>query len=211
MNNIDFSLYHEQCISLRSQSEDYYYFCLSLWRLFYFSLAPLSRATFEFQLTTVYRSQKERVTKFWNFLLLTMAILSKNIFECFESARAFCVQMPTIEQNPQISSSSWHSMFVFTRGEHGLTIAIALISTFASALFRPTAATFFGKIFSALTQYGAGTASPENTVDDFAKWCTALAALGCSAWIVKEHFCPPGWRLVSHRQKVPEIECSKAS
>jgi hypothetical protein len=79
-------------------------------------------------------------------------------------------------------------MFVFTAREHGLTIAIARILTFASLLFRPTAAIFFGKIFSALTKYGAGTATPENMMDDTVKWCTALAALGCCAWIVEEAF-----------------------
>jgi ATP-binding cassette subfamily B (MDR/TAP) protein 1 len=98
-----------------------------------------------------------------------MAISSKNNFECFESARSFSVQMPAIEQNPQISSSSWHSMFVFTTRKHGPTIAIALISTIASALFRPPAAIFFGKIDSALTKYGAGTATPENMMDDTVK------------------------------------------
>jgi ATP-binding cassette subfamily B (MDR/TAP) protein 1 len=117
-----------------------------------------------------------------------MLISSKNNFESFESARDFCVQMPTIEQNAQASSSSWHSIFVFTSRKYSPTIAIALISIFASAFFRPTAAIFFGKIFSALTKYGAGAATPENTIHDIAECCTALVALGCCAWIVEGAF-----------------------
>lgn len=79
-------------------------------------------------------------------------------------------------------------MYVFTRRKHSPTIAFALVSTFASALFRPTAAILFGKIFSALNKYSAGTATLESTIHDIAKWCAALAVLGCCAWIVEGAF-----------------------
>jgi hypothetical protein len=66
------------------------------------------------------------------------------------------------------------------------------LSKFASALFRHTAAIFFGKVFSALTKYGAGIATPENTIHDIPNgvqhWLPLAAAHGLS----KVHFCPPG-------------------
>ena len=66
-----------------------------------------------------------------------------------------------------------------------LISAIAVVSTLTSALFRPTAAILFGKIFSILTKFGAGTATAEDTLHGVAKWCTALVGLGGSAWIVE--------------------------
>jgi ATP-binding cassette subfamily B (MDR/TAP) protein 1 len=67
-------------------------------------------------------------------------------------------------------------------------MAIALVLTLASALFRPTAAVFFGKIFSILTRFGAGNATAQDTLHGVAKWCTALVGLGGIAWVVEGIF-----------------------
>jgi hypothetical protein len=83
---------------------------------------------------------------------------------------------------------SWRSFFIFTTRQHGVAITIAILSTLASALFRPIAAIFFGKIFSVLTKFGAGTANAEDTLHGVAKWCTALAGLGGCASIVEGAF-----------------------
>jgi ATP-binding cassette, subfamily B (MDR/TAP), member 1 len=118
----------------------------------------------------------------------------------FESEKDFHSPMPAIGQDPQGSSRelrprgtaddlalnySWRSLFAFTTRQHAVAIVIAVVSTLTSALFRPTAAILFGKIFSILTKFGAGTATPEDTLHGVAKWCTALVGLGGSAWIVE--------------------------
>jgi len=106
-------------------------------------------------------------------------------------------------QTPQVSSQelqpweaprddavkpSWRSLFAFKTPRHALPLTIALVTTLASALFRPTAAIFFGKIFAALTKFGAGTAAAEDTLHCVAKWCLALVGLGGSAWCVEGAF-----------------------
>jgi ATP-binding cassette subfamily B (MDR/TAP) protein 1 len=117
----------------------------------------------------------------------------------FESDKDLHSPTPAIGQDPQSSSrelqpwgtaydlalnSSWRSLFTCTTRKHAVAIAIAVISTLTSALFRPTAAILFGKIFSILTKFSAGTATAEETLHGVAKWCTALVGLGGSAWIV---------------------------
>jgi ATP-binding cassette subfamily B (MDR/TAP) protein 1 len=131
---------------------------------------------------------------------LHMAMPSSTSHVSSESEKDFHGPMPAIGQDPQGSSrelrprgtaddlalvSSWRSLFAFTTRQHALAIAIAVVSTLTSALFRPTAAILFGKIFSILTKFGAGTATAEDTLHGVAKWCTALVGLGGSAWIVE--------------------------
>jgi len=86
---------------------------VTIWRLLLFSffslnivlLQPLSpfEGYCHISINLCLSISERESSEFWKFLLLTRAILSKNDFECFESARAFCVQMTTVEQNPQIS------------------------------------------------------------------------------------------------------------
>ncbi|PBP26345.1 bile salt export pump [Diplocarpon rosae] len=84
--------------------------------------------------------------------------------------------------------ASWCSLFGFTTKQHSAALAIALVSTIFSALLKPTAAIFYGKIFSVLTKFGLGTLSSRETIDGISGWCTALAGLGAAAWIVEGAF-----------------------
>lgn len=83
---------------------------------------------------------------------------------------------------------SWHSLFLFTSRTHGGSIAIALFSTLLSSLLKPASAILYGKIFSDLTKYGAGTANRHDTLHGISRWCIALVALGAVAWMVEGTF-----------------------
>jgi len=132
-----------------------------------------------------------------------MAIPSSRSSGSFKDEKDLYLPMPTIAHNLQASShelqpwgtddnvavkASWRSLFVFTTRKQTASITIALISTLASALFRPTAAVFFGKIFSILTKFGAGTTTSQDTLHGVAKWCVALVCLGGVAWLVEGTF-----------------------
>ena len=132
-----------------------------------------------------------------------MAILSSKRSGSLENEGDVYVPMPASMQSPTNSSqepqwlginddaigeASWRSLFAFTMRKHVVPIAIALVSTLGSALFRPTAAIFFGKIFSILTKFGAGTATAQDTLHGVAKWCTSLVGLGGAAWVVEGAF-----------------------
>lgn len=117
-----------------------------------------------------------------------------------DNDRDFYIPMRTETQKPRVSSqelqpwgttdnvevkSSWRSLFVFTTRQHAVPFALALVSTLASALFKPISAIFFGKIFSIFTKFGAGTATAQDTLQEVTKWCIALVGLGGSAWVAE--------------------------
>ncbi|KAI6708191.1 hypothetical protein JHW43_009279 [Diplocarpon mali] len=84
--------------------------------------------------------------------------------------------------------ASWRSLFGFATRQHNAALAIAIFSTLISALLKPVAAIFYGKIFSVLTKFGLGTLSGGETINGISGWCTALAGLGAAAWIVEGTF-----------------------
>ncbi len=93
------------------------------------------------------------------------------------------IQLPNDEVQP-----SWRSLFNFTTRKHSTVITIALIATTASGIIKPTAAIFFGKIFSILTKFGAGEATGQETLQQVTPWCIALVALGAAAWAIEGLF-----------------------
>lgn len=84
--------------------------------------------------------------------------------------------------------AAWRSLFIFTKRKHATTIALCLGSTLVSALLRPIAAIFFGKIFSLLTSFGTGSLSGEATLRGVGTWCTALVGLAGLTWITEFGF-----------------------
>ncbi|KAE8449303.1 hypothetical protein EG329_008204 [Mollisiaceae sp. DMI_Dod_QoI] len=83
---------------------------------------------------------------------------------------------------------SWRSLFIFTKRSHIPAVAFALTSTLLSACIKPASAVFFGKIFSALTKFGAGTLDAQQCLHEISKWCIALVCVGALAWVVEGAF-----------------------
>ncbi len=131
-----------------------------------------------------------------------MAVISYKTALSFETDRDTGLQMPAPTESPKRSTAelrdpasnlsgtkpSWRSLFIFTTRSHSAAIVIALVSTFLSALLKPASAIFFGKIFSALTKFGLGASSGQDTVREIARWCIALVGLGGAAWLVEGTF-----------------------
>ncbi len=93
------------------------------------------------------------------------------------------IQLPKYGVQP-----SWRSLFNFTTQKHSGAITIALIATVASGIIKPTAAIFFGKIFSILTKFGAGKVTGQETLQQITPWCVGLVALGAAAWAIEGLF-----------------------
>jgi ATP-binding cassette subfamily B (MDR/TAP) protein 1 len=133
-----------------------------------------------------------------------MARRSSTLSSSFESTREEHVQIPATRQSlpglthelrpvdtgeePSTVQPSWRSLFTFTTRKHLPGIVAALFITLVSSLIRPTSTIFFGKIFSVLTQFGAGSLSAHDTLEQISKWCTVLAGLGGLSWLIEGMF-----------------------
>jgi ATP-binding cassette subfamily B (MDR/TAP) protein 1 len=89
---------------------------------------------------------------------------------------------------PGTVKPSWRSLFTFTTRKHLPVIAGALFATLLSSLIRPTSTIFFGKIFSVLTLFGAGSLEAHTTLQQISVWCTVLASLGGLSWLLEGTF-----------------------
>ena len=98
---------------------------------------------------------------------------------------AYALQLYGPDEELSEVQASWRSLFSFTTQRDTSSIALALVATITSALLKPAAAVFFGKIFSILTQFGARSLSTGDTLHQISLWCTALAILGGAAWLVE--------------------------
>ncbi len=83
---------------------------------------------------------------------------------------------------------SWRSLFVFVTRKQISSILIPLVSTSISALIKPASAIFFGKIFTNLTQFGAGVLGSQDTLDNITLWVIALVCLAAVAWVIEAIF-----------------------
>lgn len=104
------------------------------------------------------------------------------------SAPSYKLQRPgeSIEHNE--AKASWRSLFAFTTRQHSAIIASALVATILAGLIRPTAAILFGKLWNALTVYGAGDVDAKEMLHQVSIWCIALTVLGAGTWIVEGIF-----------------------
>ncbi|RDL31099.1 Bile salt export pump [Venustampulla echinocandica] len=80
---------------------------------------------------------------------------------------------------------SWRSLFGFTQRHHTLSAVFAIASSVAAGVPQPLAAIFYGRIFFALTSYGGGNSSSQETLKSISLWCIALTALGVAAWVLQ--------------------------
>ena len=93
------------------------------------------------------------------------------------------IKAPPPETNP-----SWRSLFAFTTWRHVGPIAGAVIASIFAGLVRPVSAIIFGRIFNALTNYGAGTVDAKGMLDEVSTWCIGLTVLGAATWIAEGAF-----------------------
>jgi len=133
-----------------------------------------------------------------------MTILSARSSGSFESHRDVYLSIPATTETPQGPGHelqplqienhgsdvppSWSSLFAFTTKEHSAPLSVALITTFFSALLKPTAAIFFGKIFDVLIKFGLGQLDGHDTLHGVSLWCVALVSLGGIALLVETVF-----------------------
>lgn len=82
------------------------------------------------------------------------------------------------------ANAPWRSLFAFTSRQHTGYIACALVASTLDGLIRPTSAIIYGKVFFALTTFGAGGLTATEMMHEVSKWCLALTALSVVSWIV---------------------------
>ena len=133
-----------------------------------------------------------------------MANISKN-FQAFEDRKDHCpfpvkqtpsnsllssyeAQKPKEDLKQPETKPSWRSLFAFTTRQHATIAAGAVVASIFSGLIRPTSAIIFGKLFGALTDYGARNVNSEELLHKVSIWCMGLALLGVATWIVEAGF-----------------------
>jgi ATP-binding cassette subfamily B (MDR/TAP) protein 1 len=87
-----------------------------------------------------------------------------------------------------VGKATWRSLFAFTTRPHLPVFGAAAVFTFLSGLIRPASAIMFGKLWNALTSYGAGTIDQKEMLHQAATWCTALTLLGLGTWLIEGFF-----------------------
>jgi ATP-binding cassette subfamily B (MDR/TAP) protein 1 len=83
---------------------------------------------------------------------------------------------------------SWRSLFAFTTRADCISMVCSGAGSFLTGVLKPTAAIFFGQIFSVLTEFGGGTLDAKDMLHGISIWCIALTALGISVWFTEGIF-----------------------
>lgn len=83
---------------------------------------------------------------------------------------------------------TWRSLFAFMTRANWLSIITSSTGTILAGAMKPAYSIFFGKIFSVLAKFGAGTLGAKAALHQISTWCIALVALGVSAWIAEGIF-----------------------
>jgi ATP-binding cassette subfamily B (MDR/TAP) protein 1 len=98
-------------------------------------------------------------------------------------------EAPPIERvDTAETPSSWRSLFAFTVRAHWVSIACSLAGSIFAGMLKPATSIFFGKIFSVLAKYGAGTMDAKAMLHEVSIWCIALTVLCISAWLAEGIF-----------------------
>lgn len=84
--------------------------------------------------------------------------------------------------------ASWKSLFHFTTASQYKYLAIAVALSILSGLVVPFQAFFLGKLFLALTSFGAGLVGGEILLDEIIKYSIFLCSLGAGSWIVSTFY-----------------------
>jgi ATP-binding cassette subfamily B (MDR/TAP) protein 1 len=79
---------------------------------------------------------------------------------------------------------SWRSLFLFARRHH-IPIAIsAAVWSIAAGAAQPVTAILYGKLFTEITEFGTGSLTPQQFLNNVSIWCSALAIAAGGAWVV---------------------------
>jgi ATP-binding cassette subfamily B (MDR/TAP) protein 1 len=86
------------------------------------------------------------------------------------------------DHEPDIKTSL-RSLFSFTTQNHTFDLVCCIVSGILSGALKPISAIFYGNIFGALTNYGAGVLTGSETLHKVSIWCIAITALGVATWL----------------------------
>ena len=83
-----------------------------------------------------------------------------------------------------LPKASWKSLFYFTTKSQCKYLATAIVLSIISGLVVPFQAFFLGKLFLALTSFGAGLIDGEILLNEIIKYSIFLCSLGAANWVV---------------------------
>ena len=78
----------------------------------------------------------------------------------------------------------WKSLFHFTTSKHAGYVILAIALALLSGLVIPFQAYFLGKLFLALTSFGARAIDGDKLISDISMYSIYLCAVGAGNWIV---------------------------
>jgi ATP-binding cassette subfamily B (MDR/TAP) protein 1 len=95
---------------------------------------------------------------------------------------------PLKETASQIDTPSWRSLFHFTTRRHLPRLWFTLTVTAISSCVHPAGAIIYGKVFSLLIRFGAGTLTGSDTLSQMKTLCIAFVTLGIMSWCIESWF-----------------------
>ncbi|PQE13470.1 hypothetical protein CJF32_00005362 [Rutstroemia sp. NJR-2017a WRK4] len=91
-------------------------------------------------------------------------------------------ELDSHDHEPDIKPSL-RSLFSFATKNHTFDLVCCIVSGILSGALKPISAIFYGNIFGALTNYGAGVLTGSETLHKVSIWCIAITALGVATWL----------------------------
>ena len=91
-------------------------------------------------------------------------------------------------ENEEPSKPSWKSLFHFNNKSQYKYLVIAIILSILIGLVIPFQAFFLGKLFLALTSFGAGVIDGKDLIEEIAKYSIYLCSLGAGSWVVSTFY-----------------------
>lgn len=96
----------------------------------------------------------------------------------------FSGQKSKIIDKSESIKPSWKSLLYFTTENQYKYLAIAIILSILTGLVVPFQAFFLGKLFLALTSFGAGVVDSKHLIEEITKYSIYLCTLGAGSWVV---------------------------
>ena len=93
-------------------------------------------------------------------------------------------QKSKINKKDESLKPNWKSLFHFTTKSQYKYLAIAITLSIFTGLVVPFQAFFLGKLFLALSSFGAGVVNGKYLIEEIAKYSIYLCILGACSWLV---------------------------
>ena len=87
------------------------------------------------------------------------------------------------ESKSKPQRSSFKHLFSFTRWNHTASLLAALVASAAFASVKSVLSVVLGKIFDAVSDFGAGHGSGSETLSNVARWALVLLGMGAANWL----------------------------